>query len=93
MLLGNKNHTAGNTIRYEIDYSDWLDTGDSLVTATVTGAPAGVTISGVVVLTSQVVAFVMAGGVVNTNFTLAVAITDTRGEIKNDTIGFAIQAP
>ena len=93
MLLGRKVHTAGNIIRYEIDYSDWLEEGVSLVTATVTGAPSDITLTGVGMLTPHKVVFTMGGGSVNENFTLAVQVTDTRNETKNDTVGFTIQAP
>lgn len=93
MLLGNKPHTAGNAIRYEIDYSDWLEDGVSLLTATVTGGPSDITITAAALLTPHKVVFKMSGGSVNETFTLSVQVTDSRGETKNDTVGFAIIAP
>lgn len=92
MLLGQKYHTAGNVIRYEIDYSNWLEDGVSLLTAAVTGGPTDITITGVGLLTPHKVVFTLHGGSVNESFTLAVSITDSRGETKNDTVGFVIQA-
>jgi hypothetical protein len=100
MPLGQKTHTAGNTIRYVVDYSDWLDEGVSLsddptvalspaFTATVTD----ITISDVALLTPHKVVFVMSGGSVNENFTLAIQIGNSRSEVKNDTMGFTIVAP
>lgn len=99
-LLGTKAHTAGNTIRYTIDYTRWLEDGVSLSGATVVMDPAftatvkDITISSVAVLSEHnKVSFVMAGGSVNEAFTLDVQITDSRGEIKNDTVQFQIVAP
>lgn len=99
MLLGQKAHTAGNTIRYEIDYENWLDDGVTLTAATVVLDPAftatvkDITITGVVTQLGNKVVFVMAGGSVNENFTLDVQVTDSRNEVKKDTLGFNIVAP
>jgi hypothetical protein len=100
MILGQKAHTAGDTIRYIVNYTDWLEDGVSLSTATVvldpafTAAVTNITISGVTVLTEHnKVAFVMSGGSVNENFTLDVQVTDSRSEVKNDTLLFQIVAP
>jgi hypothetical protein len=98
MLLGQKAHTVGNTIRYEVKYSDWLDEGVTLTNATVVLDPAftatvkDVTISGVV-HTATHVYFLLAGGSLNETFTLDVQATDSRLEIKNDTLGFQVVAP
>ena len=99
MLLGTKPHTAGNGIRYEIDYSDWLEDGMNLTSATVSlsalfaATITDITISGVGTLPSHRVVFVLSGGSANENFTLDVKVTDSRGEIKNDTVGFSVVAP
>lgn len=99
MFLGRKPHTAGNTIRYEVDYSNWLADGVSLTSATVVLTPAftatvkDITITGVQALVSHMVVFTMAGGSLNETFTLDVQVVDNRGETKNDTVGFNIVAP
>jgi hypothetical protein len=100
MILGQKAHTAGDTIRYIVNYTDWLEDGVSLTAGTVvldplfTATVRDITISGVTVLTEHnKVAFVMAGGSVNENFTLDVQITDSRNEVKNDTLLFQVVAP
>lgn len=97
MILGQKAHTAGDTSRYIVDYTRWLDDGVSLSAFTVAlaaGSPADVTISGAILLTEHNrVAFLVAGGSVNENFTVAIQITDSRNEIKNDTLLFSVVAP
>ena len=59
---------------------------DPAFTATVTD----ITISGVGVLDPNHVVFLMAGGSVNENFTLDISVTDSRSEVKNDTLGYTI---
>jgi len=97
--LGTKNHTAGNLTIYTADYDAWLDDGVSLAAgATVVLDPAftatvtDVTISSIVVHPRHIT-FMLAGGSVNEVFTLDVQVTDSRGEIKNDTCGFRVIAP
>lgn len=99
MLIGNKPFTAGNTTRYEIDYSDWLDDGVTLSSATVvmdpkfTATVTDITISGVVVQLAHKVVFFLHGGSVNETFTLDVQVVDSRAETKNDTMNFTVVAP
>ena len=98
MLIGNKQFTAGNKTRYEIDYDDWLDDGRTLnqssgFSATVLApAPADITVSTVSVTANKLYFFV-AGGSVNEAFTVQVQVTDTLGEIVIDTINFTVVAP
>jgi hypothetical protein len=97
MLLGTKQHTAGNTTRYIIDYSRWLDDGVSLsavVLTLLTATVSDVTVSAGSLLTEHnKVAFTIAGGSVNEVFTVQVQVTDTRSEIKIDTMSFVVVAP
>ena len=98
--LGTKLHTAGNTKIFKGDYSDWLAEGTSLEPgATVVLSPAftaaitDIVVSAIQVLPSHRVSFKLSGGSANEVFTLDVQITDSRGEIKNDTLGFRVIAP
>lgn len=99
MSLGRKAHGAGNRTRYITDYSDWLGEGESLVSGTAVLDPAftatvtDIVISGVVVTPSGHLVFLLAGGSVSEVFTLDVQITNSRGEIKNDTCEFFVVAP
>jgi hypothetical protein len=97
-LLGQKAHTAGGTARYTIDYTRWLEEGVSLTgVPTITNLTATVTdivISAITLLAEHNrVAFTLAGGSVNETFTLQVSSSDTRSEVKIDTMGFTVVAP
>lgn len=99
MLLGRKMHGAGNTTIYEIDYGNWLEPGESLLSATVVMDPAftatvtDIVISAVSVTPSHKLLFHMAGGSANESFTLDVqATTQNPTEIKNDTVEFWVAA-
>lgn len=97
MLLGTKRHGAGNTCRYEIDYTDWLADGESLLSATVvmdddfTATVTDVSITSVLVTASHRVFFTLVGGSANETFTLNVQTTTQHPtEIKKDTMNFVI---
>lgn len=98
MLLGRKPHTAGNHKIFEVDYDQWLADGDSLTAATVVLSSAfTATVTDVSIATITVKPrhfyFTLIGGAVNETFTLDVQATDSRGEIKKDTLGFTVVAP
>lgn len=100
MLLGRKNHTAGNETRFEIDYENWLESGETLsptgntvaLSAAFTATVTDVVISGIQV-TSNKIYFMLEGGSLNEVFTLDVHAVTSRGEEKNDTLGFTVVAP
>lgn len=96
--LGRKVHGAGDTIRYTIEYDQWLLPGESLKPpCTVVLAPGStvsdVTVSGVAILPSNEVVFVLSGGSANEVFTLNVQATSSRDEVKNNTMEFFINPP
>lgn len=94
MNLGRKPFTVGNTSRFSVDYSNWLEEGCTLKSGTaVVNGVNDVTITNVLVAPSGRLYFTLAGGSLNENFTVAVSITDSRNEIKNDTCAFNCVAP
>lgn len=100
MNLGRKNHRQGDTIRYVVDYSNWLGDGESLkapCTVTLLVATTGVTISGVLTTPSNEIVFMLAVDstfvLANQSFTLAVVATNSRNETKNDELVFFVVAP
>lgn len=99
-MLARRSHTAGNKTRYVLEYEDWLLPGETLVSGTVvldprfTATVTDTVISAVSVLPSKAdLVFFLAGGSVDETFTLDVQITNSRGEIKNDTIDFFVVSP
>lgn len=92
MILGSKLHTAGDTRRWRIDYSRWLANAVDIATATLTSSSATCTVDDSVVLGDEVV-FFLTGGVQGENVTVSVMMTDTDGNVKNDSIVFTVVAP
>ena len=92
MLLGSKQHTAGDTKRWRIDYSRWLANAVNIESAVVTSSSATCTTDDSVVLGDEVV-FFLTGGVQGETLTVSVTMTDTDGNVKNDTIAFTVIAP
>lgn len=103
MKLGSKSHTVGNVIRYEVDYSPWLEDGRTLLTSAFSAAmisdpdtgalpPADVTIANVSVTATHLYFFVE-GGSLNETFTVQVQVKDTLNEIDICTILFNVVAP
>lgn len=103
MLIATRTHTAGNSTRYEVDYSQWLEEGRTLLNSLFTAAmindpdtgavpPVDVTIANVSV-TSTHLYFFVEGGSLNENFTVQVQVKDTLNELVIDTISFNVVAP
>lgn len=97
MLLGQRTLTSGDVRRITIDYSEFLPKGVVLATATVTLSPIGITSSvGAPTLTDAKngIYFNITGGTaLNEAFTATVQVTDTYGEVINDTLNFTVVSP
>jgi len=99
-MLGRRTHTAGNSTRYAIEYSDWLLPGESLLSATIvmnadfTATVTDVTITDIAVTPSHQVTFKLNGGSVDEIFTLDVqTTTQNPTEVKNDQLSFTVVSP
>jgi hypothetical protein len=92
MLLGSKSHTAGDTKRWRIDYSRWLDNTIDIESADVTSSSTTCTVENSSVLGDEVI-FFLTGGDQGEALTVSVAMTDTAGNVKHDTIAFTVVAP
>jgi hypothetical protein len=92
MILGSRQHTAGDTKRWRLDYSRWLDNTATIVTAVLTSSSTTCTVDDVTVLGREVV-FFLQGGETGETLTLSVVMTDSLGNLKNDTILFTVVAP
>lgn len=81
--------------RYSIDYSDWLDTGETI--STVTFVPSPIATGGLEIDAYSIaspatsVVFFANYGVSGTTYTVTVTITTSGGQIKEDEILFAIR--
>lgn len=98
MLIGTKQHTAGNKTRYHVSYRDWLDVGRTLDQSTgysaavLSPAPSDVTVDQASV-TADDLYFWVSGGSLNEAFTVQVQVSDTLGEIVIDTVNFIVVPP
>ncbi len=93
MLLGSKQHTAGDTRRWIIDYSRWLDNPTNIVSATVTSSSTSCTITPPATVLGKEVIFFLSGGTVGETLTVSIAMTDSDTNVKKDTIKFTVVAP
>jgi hypothetical protein len=92
MILGSKHHTAGNSTRWRVDYSYWLDNTATIVDASVASSSPTCQVSESVILGS-VVTFFLIDGVAGETLTVSIAMTDSLGNIKRDTIVFTVVNP
>lgn len=96
-ILGKFIHTPTERKRYTIDYSGWL-TGTELVSSVVfaskptIGSPAVVDTSTINSPASTVTIFI-SGGVDGIQYTIAVTMTSSLGQIKEDTILIQSRTP
>ena len=92
MLLGSKNHTAGDTRKWQVFYGRWLANTATIVSADVTSSSTSCTVTNPSVLGNEVV-FFLTGGVAGENFIVTIMMTDSFDNVKTDTIAFHVLAP
>ena len=95
MILASKAHTAGNTTRWTLDYTRWLDNAATIVSAEIT-TPSSVTCTvdpaSVTVLGREVV-FFLSGGEIGETLMASIVMENSFGNIKNDSISYTVVAP
>lgn len=95
MRLGKFVKTPSEVKRYSVEYSDWLDTGEFLQSATlnasvVPGAPLIVVKNAIGASTTKLT-FLVSGGVDGATYTVEILATTTGGQVKEDTILFVVR--
>lgn len=95
MKLGRFTKQPAERKRYAIDYSDWLDTGETISTVSFVPSPIG---SGGLEIDAYSIAspatsvvFFANYGVSGTTYTVTVTVTTSGGQIKEDEILFAVR--
>lgn len=83
MNLGNFTKQPVEVKDYDIDYSEWLTTGDNVESATVEVAPTGLTIEATYINDPRIKVWV-AGGTDGTQYKLTVTMTSADGRVKQD---------
>lgn len=98
MLVGQSKLAQGDVRRITVDYSDWLQyRGSHIQNVNATVITAGVvsTVSSPQTdsKSKSAIFFVHASSVLNEAFTVQVQVTDTLGQVVNDTVTFTVIAP
>ena len=91
--IGAATKTSTEIKRYKIDYTDWLDIGETVVSAVYTalGTAPLITISGNVINAGGLgVTFFINGGADSLSYELKVEITTSGGQVKDDYIQVAV---
>ena len=94
MRLGSFTKTPAERKRYSIDYSEWLDTGETLSTVTFTVTPSTGTVPFVVDAVSSnnvMVVFFVNGGDSSKQYTVDVKASTSGGQLKEDTVLFTVR--
>jgi hypothetical protein len=94
MKLGNYIKFPAERKRYAIDYTDWLDTGETLTAVTYTVSPGtDLVVDASSISSSGLVAvFFVSGGTAGTVYTIDVRATTSGGQIKEDTVLFTLRS-
>ena len=83
MNLGIFNKQPVEVVDYDIDYSEWMTSADSLQSATVDVAPTGLVVESTFINSPRVKIWV-SGGSSGTTYKLTVTATTKDGRIKQD---------
>ena len=96
MRLGKFTKTPDEAKRYEIDYSDWLDTSEyvsSIVFATISTNTGTINcIADAISPSATSVSFFASGGTDGQTYEVRTTMTTSANQIKQDTILFAVRA-
>lgn len=90
-LLGSKQHTAGDTKRWTVNYEFWLDNAAVIDAIDVQSSSTTCTVNDIAV-SGPTIVFFLAGGELNERLTVSLTMTDNFGNIKHDTIAFMVVA-
>lgn len=82
-LLGNFFKQPSEVVDYDIDYTDWLTSGDNVQSCNVTVAPAGLTIDSTFINDPRVKIW-LSGGTVGAQYKLTARTTTADGRVKED---------
>lgn len=94
MQLGQQNITAGDIRRYQVDYCQFLQQGETLSSSTLTDTGPTSTVQGAFFdATGTQLYFFVTAGILGEIFVVNLQVKTTFGETVNDTISFTVVAP
>ena len=83
MILGNFTKQPVDVVDYDIDYSEWLTTGDNVQSTVVTVTPEGLTVDSVFVNDPRIKIWI-SGGTNGVTYKVTVTATTADGRVKQD---------
>ena len=92
MILASLVHTVGDTTRWVVDYSCYLDNTATIQSVTITSSSISCMVQPSPTIAGYQVIFFLTGGTVGESVTVSVQMHDSFNEIKNDTISFQVVA-
>ena len=96
MTLGKYTQTPTERKRYLVDFTEWLDTGETVVGFSSSSTPADATpaiIDNFVIAGNGLsVSIYVSGGILGTNYRIDTLATTSGGQVKEGTILFSIRA-
>lgn len=84
MNFGTYLKQPADTLDYDLDYAEWLTSGDTVASADVVAEPASDLVVEAVFLSTPIVKLWLSGGVSGTSYKLTITITTNDGRIKQD---------
>lgn len=93
MRIGKFRKSPGDRKRYEVNYDDWLNSGETLVAVTLTGnnIADGFFVDGHVIDSEgKEVIFYVSGGVACQVYEVRITVRTSLDQIKEDTIEFSV---
>lgn len=93
MRLGKFVKAPAEVKRYTVDYTNWLDTGETVTAKAFEVTPSGaLTIASSVILTgAQKISFFVAGGNNDETYRVAIRATTSAGQVKEDVLQFSVK--
>jgi hypothetical protein len=92
MILGSLRHTVGDARKWTVDYDLWLENAAEIASFAAASASTTLTV-GTTEIMGRAATFILSGGTLNEQTTVALTMTDSFGNIRNDTIKFTVIAP
>lgn len=89
-LLNTYRKQPADALDYDIDYAEFLDSGDAVDSGSVVVTPAGLTVSAPIVTDSRLKLWV-SGGTDATTYKVTVTMTTTHGRVKQDELKFKVK--
>ena len=83
MNLGTFQKQPAELIDYDVDYSEWLTTGDNVQSADVSASPSGLVIESTFINDLRIKIWI-SGGTDKVNYKITVTMTTAEGRIKQD---------